>query len=258
MMKDEGQRTKDKKRATNQGAAGFTLMEMVVVVGIFVLTFLVVTSVLINAIKHQRQITATEEALSEAKLAMELIARQARLNRIDYSRYSTAGQLGTGLVEPGGTSVLWLTGQNGQIAFRLENDTNGQPTITVCEDPDETLPNCGDPGGPTFSSILTSKVIVNNLHFDISPRQDPAIVYCSIDTDCDRPGAANSGNCSASPYTPGVCLPDPDGNTYPDLLQPTVTIELNAQVQTKLGASEVTTPIRLQTTVSSRVYQSAT
>lgn len=231
-------------------------MEMVVVVGIFVLTFLVVTSILLNALKHQRQITATEQALSEAKLAMELIARQTRLNRVDYSKYSTASVPGSGLVEPAGVDELWLTGQNGQIVFRQEN-VAGQPTITVCEDPDQTAPNCGDPGGPTFASILTTKVLVNNLHFDISPRQDPAIVFCSADTDCDRPGAVGSGNCSNAPYTPGVCLPDPDGNGYPDLLQPTVTIELNAQVLTIRGAAETTTPIRLQTTVSSRVYQSS-
>jgi type II secretory pathway pseudopilin PulG len=57
------------------GSKGFTLIELVVVLGIFILVIDVTVTIFLSVIQHQKRILAEEEMLNQASFAIEQISR---------------------------------------------------------------------------------------------------------------------------------------------------------------------------------------
>lgn len=221
-------------------------MEMVVVAGLFVIAFLVITMVLINAIKNQRQISAMQEALSETKIVLEQIARQARLNPIAYDARG-------GIIDDSEQSILMLRnvgeGASGVIAYSTKNVPSPQDLVTRIVACEGDANDCLDLDN--FGQITSNKIIVNKLSFDVVPRMDPYPKVCSTNTDCTVPDQ-NPGVCGSN----GYCFQDKDGDGFADYVQPTVTITIDAEA-VNIRQGELSPSIKLQTTVTSRWYQSS-
>lgn len=211
---------------------GFTLIEILVVLGIFTLLGVLIINVFLLSLKAQNQASTRQEAVSNLRFVIETMAQEIRTSEINYG----PGMNDQVLNLQSGTNTIRYSLSGGEI----ELNVNGQ--ISTLND--------------------ASEVQVIELHFLIDPPNDPfAEERCNVDGDCvsndctvtedvDKEFKSgfcrcsgsidcslNVGNCNA-----GLCLPFDR--------QPRVTIILAFQ-----PVSSDTAPIYMQTTISSRIYK---
>ncbi len=74
---------------TTRTLRGFTLVEILVAVAIFMLAMLIATSVFMVATMHQRQTAAGQALQSDIRFAMESIVRDVKYGTIDYDFYTS-------------------------------------------------------------------------------------------------------------------------------------------------------------------------
>ncbi len=200
-------------------------MEMVVVTAIFSVTITVVTTILVNNIRNQRQVKAEQIVVSAARDAIEILAREIRLGYVNYTEHivTDGDDLSTA------QEHLYVTSQSGvEFEFKLDS-ANGDRLVGV-ESGDE-------------QPLSSTDIIISNLSFYIQPSTDPYYIKsCSDASDCDPTSipVVSPGNCTAS----GICEIED--------IQPRVTIILRAETRDAAPGQFAT--IDLQTTVASRTY----
>lgn len=142
---------------------GFSLMELLVVLGIFSTVVASATDIFMMASRAQRKVFALERTQADARFTMEAIAREVRTGSVDYDYY------GDGLTESGAVEVLALVDSVGKrIRFYKSSDA------ADCADAASTpcLMVTIDGGG---TAPLTPKgVKVFNVAFFVSPSSDPS------------------------------------------------------------------------------------
>lgn len=137
----------------NQSA--FTLLEMTIALGIFVILITSTLGIYSYSIKAEQRTIQISKLQKEAQLIMEIIAKKIRSNRVDYTYY------GGSVDGAGGETVLALLDKsNQQTVFRLHNNS-----IEVC------IEDCGLE--ENFNALPASDVIVDDLKFFISPARNP-------------------------------------------------------------------------------------
>jgi len=138
----------------NKSGAGFTLIEMIIALGIFVIVIIAITGIYTYASKGLRATAEGQEAVSDIRFTLETIAQSARTGQIDYDSYS-----GQTISNP--EKDLFLISSNGidKIAYRWD-DTNKLITYQLNSDP---------------AVILTdpANIEVEDLQFIITPLRDP-------------------------------------------------------------------------------------
>jgi len=208
---------------------GFTLMELIVVVGVFIISILIIMEILVMMNKSQKYIMEYQKLQSDTAYTLEVIARSVRLGTIDYTPYP--GEI----INP--EDELYLFDVNGkQTIFKLANSQaegcatdNSSPCVLEGIDPD--LDGVVD----YFGAITPRGVKINSLKFYITPTNDPFLSQqCAVADDCPSDVCLASGFCE---------VPDK---------QPMITIVIAAE-QSETVISDPAT-ISLQTTVSSRQY----
>ena len=228
--------------------AGFTLLEILVAMGLFVVLIIVLVNIYLLALKSQRQTAARQETLQSARFVMETISRQVRISEIDYA-YAYDGDADLGI--NGSESELALIDPDGNlIVYKLQNS---QLVVDV--------------GGIQYALTSAADLEVINLDFYLEPATNPfqeercnqalvpigclPSVSCNLNDSqtgysgfgvCSDDSSCASGHCDLQA---GVCLP-PNA-------QPRVTMVLDFQA--KEGKPEDRKMVFLQTTVSSRVYE---
>ena len=101
-------------KGTPQGIAGFTLMEMLVVMGIFAVVLTAASDIFLASNRAQRKTLSMELVQSDARYAMEAIVREVRSGTIDYSWYAANAPLsGNGL----SSALAIVDGQGDRILF---------------------------------------------------------------------------------------------------------------------------------------------
>jgi len=70
---------------------GFTLMELLVVMGLFSVTVMMASSIFMLSNRAQRRVLAVTSAQADLRYALEAIVREARMGRIDYASYAGSG-----------------------------------------------------------------------------------------------------------------------------------------------------------------------
>lgn len=228
--------------------SGFTLIETLVVLGVFTLLTVLIINVFLLSLQSQRHASARQEAISNLRFAIESIAHEVRTKEINYDQPIDDQTLNLRLGDS--DMVTYSLNSFGEI----EVNTNGQ--VATLNDANE--------------------IVVFELQFLVDPPNDPyAEERCNVNADCvsdsctvNEPGdkdfksgfcnctdtvAASDcspvvGNCTADVNRPGVnlCLPFDR--------QPRVTIAVAFQPILKSGRQE-TVPVYMQTTISSRVYK---
>jgi prepilin-type N-terminal cleavage/methylation domain-containing protein len=141
---------------------GFSLMELLVVLGIFSTVVASATDIFMMASRAQRKVFALERTQADARFSMEAVAREVRTGAIDYDYY------GDGLSGTGAVDVLALIDSAGKrLRFYKSSeaancaDAASTPCLMVTIDGGGTAP-------------LTPKgVKVFNIAFFISPSSDP-------------------------------------------------------------------------------------
>lgn len=192
-------------------------MEMVTAIAIFSIIILIVINIFLTATKSHRLVMEEEKLQGDARFAMETMAREARMDLIDYDYYANNdnGQVD----EPEDVLALEDLVNNEQIIFKKASDeycpdSESQPCLEI-----------GD-GNGNWQSITPAGVKLIHLSFYISPTEDPFYL-----------------NKSAIPWQYG-----------PDI-QPRVTIVLATQSTAPLPGGNIPEVIYLQTTITSRIYR---
>ncbi len=200
-------------------AAGFTLLELLLTLAIFVIMAMVVIDVFISSGREERRGALRSESIGTSRSALELIARDARLGTVDYDFYIDNNiPLSVGAsVTPVSELVLKMADQT-RVYYRcvLRGDTSGIATTDQpCPFFNGEIQRSLNGAILNWEPLTVENVEIKSLYFYVTPPTDPTL----------------------------------SGAT--DLRQPQVTIVLTTR---GIGSSESSVTSSLQTTVSSRLY----
>ncbi|MFH1226193.1 MAG: prepilin-type N-terminal cleavage/methylation domain-containing protein [bacterium] len=153
------------KSKAKLGNNGFTLLEMVVAVAIFIILALLVTDIFLITTKSHRQTMEMQKVLGDARFAMETMAREIRMDSI--SQQDIDDYYGwPGIENPEellplrdiyGSLVIFKKGSGGQCP-----DNESSPCLLMGKDID------GD-GSVEWNSITPAGVKLLHLNFYITP-----------------------------------------------------------------------------------------
>jgi len=146
--------------------SGFTLMEAVIAVAIFTIAALVITDIYIMSQRTQTKLAGQTKVQSDARFVMEVLAREIRLNGIDYAYIISQGD-----TPSAGLDYLPLQdGQGNTIVFTISTDN-----VDVCS---ASTNQClaVKRNNSVLASITPQGVNVNNVKFYIYPDNDPFVL----------------------------------------------------------------------------------
>ncbi|MBU1037033.1 prepilin-type N-terminal cleavage/methylation domain-containing protein [Patescibacteria group bacterium] len=133
---------------------GFTIMETVLVLGIFSIATTAAMGIFIQSQRLQRQVSNLQRVMSDARYVLEVVAREVRLGSIDYDFYQSYN-----LNEP--QEILAILDQDSNIERFKKETVEGRDAIQVC---------LGDGcGSESWADITTANLSVERLSFFISP-----------------------------------------------------------------------------------------
>ena len=140
---------------------GLTLMEILVVMGVFSLTVTITSAIFLLSNQAQRRVLAITAAQADLRFAMEAIVREVRGGQIDYATYE--GSQG-GIAAP--TDRLVVNSPSGNhLEFYAETNPTVCPTgITKC---------LAVKVNGTSQSVTSSGVLLEKLVFYVTPGTDP-------------------------------------------------------------------------------------
>ena len=205
---------------------GFTLLELLITVGIFSMTVLMVSGIYVAFSKNQTRAKAAQTLLNNSQYTLEIISREIKNNEIfDYDPNNSGGLCGAVsccnyYIGPDYESCILLQKPDGQmVAFVADLRPDQQkvfyvvpPGASYTESPWESVEEA-------YTKLLAPElndVVLESLDFYFSPSTNPFVV-----------GGPN--------------------------LQPKVTINMNTVYDTEQIIAQVS--YRLQTTISSRIYK---
>ncbi|MFA5021903.1 MAG: type II secretion system protein [Patescibacteria group bacterium] len=253
--------------------SGFTLIEILVVLGIFSLLVVVIINVFLLALQSQRQTSSRQKSLSNLRYVTETIAQRIRTSEINYSGYDnniiTNPNDKLALIDQAGNKLNYF--KEGD-SIKFENESSGEQALITD----------------------LSQVKVVNLSFYINPVTDPFTEdRCNEDADCKNSLISLGGGCSllgkickagsnkGKPcssvndcagnecYSPefkvGFCQCSQNADCKTNYCQPSehlcVPLDRQPLVTMVLGFQSVGTKVEqqktiyLQTTISSRIYK---
>ena len=142
---------------------GFTLMEMLVALGLFSLIMATGMDIYMMAGRAQRKVFTLERLQSDARYAMEAMTREVRTGAIDFSYYTGRG---SALALPDSELALVSSDNSRLRFFKSTNssqcaDTSSSPCLLVSVD------------NGTPAAITPKGVKINSLGFYVTPNVDP-------------------------------------------------------------------------------------
>jgi len=152
---------------------GFTLVEMMVVLAIFSVATVVIVDIFMTSSRAQRRTLAVQKIYSDARYSMEAVAREIKMDSIDYDWSGYAG----GITVPEDALALRDADDNSII---FKNDSENCPEGTT---------NClavSLDGGTSWASITSKGINVDDLKFYIDPLVDPFKMNASLGYDSDH------------------------------------------------------------------------
>jgi prepilin-type N-terminal cleavage/methylation domain-containing protein len=148
--------------------SGFTLIEVLVAMAIFSTAIMVAFSIFISSQNLQQRTLAIQRGQSDARYALELIARKFRLGEIDYEYYVSNGIILTNPAE-----ILALRDSDGlPVRFQLASEA-----IQICTNfTQEGMSKSGSELCNAWADITPNNITITRLAFYLSPDQDPFIL----------------------------------------------------------------------------------
>lgn len=203
-----------------ESGAGFTIIELMVSMVIFLLVVGVVSTIFISFIKQQRQVLANTQLLNQISYAQEYMSKALRMAKKD--------TVGSCIPE----GYIYLLTRADEFGFYRGIKFINQSAGNICQEffLDNAVPGDSD-------TLLVLKELKNSANLD-----DAApLTSEDLKIELVRFGVNGSNGC----YGLGAC---PDGATQEDGVQPRVTILLGVKF---FGDLERPTKL-IQTTVSAR------
>lgn len=208
---------------------GFTLIELMISIFIFVIFLGIVSQSYISIVRTQRSANEVRKMYSDVRTVMDFLSEEIRLSSIDYDCYvgnvsEYCEGVDAGTLFDGGTDHLALVRQGGTQKTFIKLDQGSLVVKKLARKGTEYVPI---PGYETYRPITSDRVVFDYLNFAIFPDVNP---YSNdILRETGEPVYANNGT----------------------QFQPKVSIFMTIS-----NADEVNVPFDFdfQTTVSSRVY----
>lgn len=228
------------KQIIKHNHSGFSLMEMVVVLAIFMIVAVIAVDIYLLMARVQRKTTSMQQVQSDARFAIEAMAREFRNGTVDYDYYRDKIEDSFFPEDIFDYVLITRDQDNNQVFYRksgsIEDPWDGSgDRLEVCfNDSDDCCyrvdePLCLDIEDPTWQEVTPSEVKVNHLTFFINP-----LITAVEDSD---------------PY-----LLDAGSGTYGSNKQPILTIVIETESRPEGLRGWETEKAKLQTTVSSRRY----
>jgi prepilin-type N-terminal cleavage/methylation domain-containing protein len=142
---------------------GFTILEMVIVMGIFSVASIYALSAYIKSNAGQKRIASTSKTITDARYALETMTREIRTGRLDYLAYYDKN---IPLTNEPVNDLLIRDVNNRLVWFHLQTLASGQKEIRVCY----TEQNCDD---DIWSSITPNNSTITVFNVFIWPKIDP-------------------------------------------------------------------------------------
>jgi len=142
------------RRRPSKNQTGFTLLEMTIALGIFVVLFTSTLGIYTYSIKAEQRTIQISKLQKEAQFIMEIIAKKIRSGKLDYAFYVTP-------INPAGVSTLALL------------DSSGNPTVFKFESQNIKVCTTSCALGSNFFDIPPADVVVASLKFFIEPVANP-------------------------------------------------------------------------------------
>ncbi len=145
---------------------GFTLLEMTVALGVFIVLFTLTLGIYSSTLKAESRSIQISRLQKEAQLIMEVLAKKIRTHKINYNFYTPSEQVDS---VNGEAYLALLDEQDNPTVFRFANNS-----LEVCTQ------DCGTktvPVNNNFNPIPASDISVDNLVFFITPSSDPFVNF---------------------------------------------------------------------------------
>ena len=233
---------------------GFTLIEMMVSLSIFILIILIVINVYIVINHSQRRTVEMQKLQSDTRYIFEAMTQEVRLGIIDYDFYSNASPPFD--LHPDALAdnyILALKDQSAvSIFFRRSGDDGDGTAIQYCEE--VTTGDCELADGLGWQNVTPEGVRVTDLRFSITPSADP---FAGVPKQsCDFSSGTGDDECETADLESYRCAVDnvcryfTDGDNF----QPKVRINLQVQGLDTTITEEGRT-LTMETIISSRILQ---
>jgi|SRR3989344_1411832 len=141
---------------------GFTLVEVVVALGVFAIASTASLGIFVRSNQVQKRTANAQRQISDARYALEVMAREVRMGQVDYNYSGYDSPL------PFLQNVLAVRDVDDQpVRFRRFEVETGRYVIQVCG-----LATCGV---NDWLDITPEDLSIERLDFYISPSQDPFV-----------------------------------------------------------------------------------
>ncbi|MFA5052306.1 MAG: prepilin-type N-terminal cleavage/methylation domain-containing protein, partial [Patescibacteria group bacterium] len=193
---------------------GFTLIEMIVTLSIFVLVLLIATNAYVIFNQTQRKVADAQKIQDDVRYLMEVVAQDIRLGRINYSYYATEHiDLHPLVTQTTPVSILALISQSGDMIFYRW--VSASQSVQYCKE--LTPGECDLTAGLGWNDLTPYGVSVADLHFIITPTADPftelaSPIPCAAGS--DKSGACATAYGYSCPAAGGNCEYYSDGQHY--------------------------------------------
>lgn len=154
--------TQTKKIKNLQQQSGFTLMEIIVALAIFSIALISLTDIFLLSQRAQNKLVGETKIQADARFVMEVLAKEIRMNMIDYAAIDPADQ-----ADPLNLSYLPLLDLEGN---KLIFSATSSPMICTIEGIKCLAVKRND---SAWASITPSGVNIVSAKFYIYPIQDP-------------------------------------------------------------------------------------
>lgn len=254
-------------RGPRHNRPGFTLIETLLVISLFVLTVTLATNIFINNQRAQISAGSYDRLVADTRTALDALSQAIRTSTVDYGAYRDPkrdGNLAEAVSLGTPANVLRLRNLQGQLTlFGLAADG----TVSTCTiDPSPTVGDSANkcdaaPGGVNWNPVTSNATKFTTLTFSIVPGSNALQYAPERAADCKNGAGGGAGQFDAATgicrctvvtdcladqkCSSGACRFDPNA----DSLQPRVTILMNGQT---LKGQLLRNPV--ETTVVSRVY----
>lgn len=219
---------------------GFTLIEMIIAISIFVMILLIATNIFFIVNNSQRKVVTMQRIQSDVRYLFEAIAQEIRLGRINYDFYIDE-EIDLHPLADDNTVLAVVNHSGDSIFFRLSSVGDRVQYCKIDADND-----CDLSIDDNWQNVTPEGVEVEDLRFIITPSADPFTDTTGLSCLGVNPCA---GECLSYRWD-GVdsqCEYYADGHNF----QPKVQIILKTRGVGRNIAEE--SEMIMQTTVSSRI-----
>lgn len=241
--------------------SGFTLIEMIIAMSLFVLVLVLATNVYFLINNSQRRVVAMQKVQDDVRYVFEAMAQEVRLDKINYSFYNTTGSPGLPVdlhpLASAANYMLATTNQQGdQVFFRRSSSVADQndglgTKVQYCQILLGATTTCEVDNDSLWEDVTPNGVEIVDLRFYITPSADPFTAITGQSCDAGNPNCTGTALSYRCDIAQGRCEYYSDGRNF----QPKVRMVLQARA-TDSNIPELSRTVHMQTTISSRSIQS--